>query len=211
MGSVLASTIKYKEAFPKDFKETNKFGDIQIVDPELDKQFSGTFEDKENNKLTGGYAGYLNFDKPFGKKSDFPEDDTIVMNPLEKDIIQRKRTLIHETTHKIARTPDTFSTIPEVSQIINDYFPTEKRKVETILKGYKEEKRAHEMIAVQGELFPSTLYKNPTKQYEKEFYNQYTSPFTQKRLFEPSLIEYPLNKEYNYFEESGVKKIKKFY
>ena len=211
MGSVLAHTIKYKEAFPNDFKKKNPFEDIQIVDPELDKQFSGTFESKENKGLSGAYAGQLNFDAQFGKEpSEYPADDTIMINPNDSDPMQRKRTLVHEATHKIARTPDTFSELPKATQITNDYFDTEKKLVNNILKKYNEEKRGHEMVAVQGELFPSTLYKKPIKQYEKEFYNQYKSPNTQRRLYEPSLVEYPLNKEYNFFEESGVKKVKKF-
>lgn len=208
MGSVLAYTKKYREAFPGDFKKGGTFehilGDVQITDPEIDKQFSGTFEQKENKDLSGAFTGYKDFNRPFIRGKDFPADDTIVINPYEKDILQRKRTIVHETTHKISRAPDTFSTNPNPNDIIDTYFPERKTRVEKILDTYKPEKRWGEMLSIQSEISPKSLYLEPKEDYEKEFHRQFNNPTTQRRLYEPDLIEYPINKETNIFENSGA-------
>jgi hypothetical protein len=203
MGSVLAKTVRYKDVFPKDFKK-HTFGDIQIVDPEVDKQFSGSFETKEGKLMSGGYSGYRNFNRPFNDRNEHPRDDVIMIYSDEKDKHQRGQSLIHETTHKISRTPDTFSKQPDTKHIIDTYFNDQRMKVGEVLRDYKPEKIWNELVSLQSEADARTLYKTPKEKYEKEFYKQFKSPETQRRLYEPDLIEYPLAKFPSIYEESGV-------
>jgi hypothetical protein len=207
MGSVLASTVRYRDVFPGDFKDSSKFRElenVQIFDPELDKQFSGTFED-DNDDMAGFYSGHPDFDDLFGRKKEYPQDDVIIINPHEPDAMSRKRTLVHEMAHKVSRTPGTFSERPKPKEIIDSYFSNERQGVGQVLRDYKPSEFWNELVSMQAETNPLTLLKNPEKKYEKEFFNQYKSENTQRRLFEPSLVEYPLDKDYNFFEKSGVK------
>jgi len=198
MGSVLIPTKKYREIFPDDFSPETWPGDVQVIDNEQYKQFTrDKWHAKElDDKISGG----------------FYEGDTDYIS-ISGNIEQkkRKRSLIHELTHKVATSPDVFSKPLDANEIFED---TNKLKIEN---GYPEIPRkvldrqrqlyksqaewsglgidktmANESLAYKAQLFPKQMYNEPKTWYEKEFKNEFDKYNTRRRIFNPSLAEIEL-------------------